>query len=194
MLYCSRKIILDTKTNQYVPNLPDNEPSRPPPPVTPTVNRDVKPVLTEQERRQIVSNYQALVDAPQINRRTGLRNLGNSCYMNSVVQALSFNTLLTNYFLSTEFKKSVNPHNKFGSGGAVVNEWFKLLYALWCGQYTQLSPYPFKYVVGSLQRAYLGTQQQDAHEFLVFLLDALHEDLNQVSRHERADPSSPACF
>jgi ubiquitin carboxyl-terminal hydrolase 8 len=142
----------------------------------------MKPMLTEQERRQIAGDYRALADTVQINRRTGLRNLGNSCYMNSIVQALSFNSFLTDYFLSTKFKKAINPNNKFGSGGMVANEWFKLLYALWCGQYSQLSPHPFKHVVGSLQRAYLGTQQQDAHEFLVFLLDALHEDLNQVSR------------
>ncbi|CAF1245962.1 unnamed protein product [Adineta ricciae] len=180
-----RKIILDTKTNQYVSNVPENDSTRLPPASSqtiPTINRDTKPVLTEQKRRQIAYDYRALTDSFQINRRTGLKNLGNSCYMNSIIQSLSFNFRFTNYFLTGEFYKDINQKNKFGSGGLVVKEWFNLVYALWCSQFSQLSPYPFKNVVGSLQRAYLGTQQQDAHEFLVFLLDSLHEDLNQATR------------
>lgn len=123
-----------------------------------------------------------MTDNLQVNRRTGLKNLGNSCYMNSIIQSLSFNLILTNYFLSADFMKDINTKNKFGSGGLVVKEWFKLNYLLWCQQYASVAPQPFKYVVGTLQNAYLGTQQQDAHEFLVFLLDALHEDLNQVRK------------
>ncbi|CAF0786761.1 unnamed protein product [Adineta steineri] len=177
-----RKIILDTKNNRYIPNLPENEPTKSAVPTLPTINRDIKPILTEQTRRQIAYDYRAITDNLQINPRTGLKNLGNSCYMNSIIQSLSFNYLLTNYFISGDFNKDVNTKNKFGSGGVVVKEWFKLLYLLCCQQYSCLIPQPFKYTVGSLQRAYLGTQQQDAHEFLVFLLDTLHEDLNQTTR------------
>lgn len=176
------KIIVDTKSNRVVPNLPENEPPKPPAPAIPSVNRDNKPILTEQNRRLIASNYRAMADSLQINRRTGLKNLGNSCYMNSIIQSLSFNFKLTNYFLSGEFQKDINEKNKFGSGGAVVREWFYLNAILWSQQYSCLVPQPFKHVVGRLQQAYLGTQQQDAHEFLVFLLDTLHEDLNQVWR------------
>ena len=178
---CSpRKIILDTKTNQYLSTMPENEANRPFTQPIPTVNRDVKPILTEQMRRQLASDYRAVSDHLQVNGRTGLKNLGNSCYMNAIIQALSFNTLLTNYFLSGDFNRDINTKNKFGSGGAVAREWFKLMYVLWSQQFSYIVPQPFKYVVGNIQRAYLGTQQQDAHEFLVFLLDSLHEDLNQV--------------
>jgi len=137
-------------------------------------------VLTEQDLRQIAQNYQAVPGHSQAGHRIGLKNLGNSCYMNSIIQSLSFIPKLANYFLSGDFSKSINRQNKFGSGGAVVNEWFKLMIMLSTRQYSYVVPYPFKYTVGKLQQAYLGTQQQDAHEFLIFLLDALHEDLNQV--------------
>lgn len=100
--------------------------------------------------------------------------------MNSIVQSLSFIPKLTNYFLTGDFFKSINPQNKFGSGGSVVREWFNLMIMLSTRQYSYVVPSPFKYTVGKLQNAYGGTQQQDAHEFLIFLLDALHEDLNQV--------------
>lgn len=147
----------------------------------PTVDRTVKPILTEVDRRQIAADYRVTTEPIQVCRRTGLKNLGNSCYMNSVIQSLSFHFDLTNYFLSGEFSRDINVNNKLGSRGAVVREWFRLNYALWSQQYSCLSPQPFKITVGNIQRVYLGSQQQDAHEFLVFLLDALHEDLNQVS-------------
>ena len=179
-------MILDTKTNQYINTVPEVESNKPllPPP---SINRDVKPLLTEQTRRQITVDYRALAGQPQAHRRTGLTNLGNSCYMNAVVQSLSYNFILTNYFLSGDFNKEINVSNKLGSRGLVVREWFRLMYALWSQQFTCVAPQPFKSVVGSLQRAYLGTQQQDAHEFLVFLLDSLHEDLNQVRRSFLSD-------
>ena len=137
-------------------------------------------MLTEQERRLIANEYHGVTSQVQSHGRTGLKNLGNSCYMNSIVQSLSFNSHLTSYFFSGNFAKHVNPKNKFGSGGMVVREWFYLNYLLWSQQYAYLVPQRFKYIVGQLQQTYLGTQQQDAHEFLIFLLDSLHEDLNQV--------------
>ena len=131
-------------------------------------------------RRQIAHDYQAIPDNSSNNRPTGLKNLGNSCYMNSVIQSLSFNFRLTNYFLNGNFNKDINVKNKLGSRGAVVKEWFNLNVLLWSQQYSYIIPQPFKYTVGRIQQMYLGTQQQDAHEFFIFLLDALHEDLNQV--------------
>ncbi|CAF3581495.1 unnamed protein product [Rotaria socialis] len=177
-----RKVIIDTKSNRYITDIPENETNKTPIHITPSVNRDTKPILTQQTRQQIAYDYRAITDNLQVNGPTGLKNLGNSCYMNSIIQSLSFNLKLTNYFLSGDFNKDINTKNKFGSGGLVVKEWFKLIYLLWCQQYSYVAPQPFKYVVGTLQKAYLGTQQQDAHEFLVFLLDALHEDLNQATR------------
>ena len=41
--------------------------------------------------------------------------------------------------------------------------------------------------MGSINDRFVGYSQQDAHEFITFLLDALHEDLNRV-KHKPQTP------
>ena len=37
----------------------------------------------------------------------GIQNIGNTCYMNSILQCLRNNLDLSNYFLSKQFKENV---------------------------------------------------------------------------------------
>lgn len=117
--------------------------------------------------KQIEEDYHAISNpSHQAGNLCGLKNLGGTCYMNSVLRSLSLTSLLTNYFFS----------NKSILEGIIVNEYLNLLYLLSCGKYDVLTPAPFKQVIGHIQKVYLGDQQQDAHEFLIFLL----EELNRV--------------
>jgi ubiquitin C-terminal hydrolase len=100
--------------------------------------------------------------------------------MNSVLQSLSFTSLLTNYVLSDEYAKNMNLNNLSVPQGIVANEYLNLIFLLRCGQYSNLTPAPFKQIIGHVQHSYLGNHQQDAHEFLIFLLDYLHGDQNNV--------------
>lgn len=45
---------------------------------------------------------------------------------------------------------------------------------------TAFSPRQFKSTIGRFNSAFSGYQQQDSQEFLAFLLDGLHEDLNRI--------------
>lgn len=51
----------------------------------------------------------------------------------------------------------------------------------------KLISYNLKSVVGQFNESFQGNDQQDSQEFLAFLLDALHEDLN-LSRIKGAKP------
>jgi ubiquitin C-terminal hydrolase len=45
-----------------------------------------------------------------------------------------------------------------------------------------VSPSPFKNTIGRFAPRFLGYAQQDAQEFLRYLLQGLHEDVNRVQR------------
>ena len=110
----------------------------------------------------------------------GLNNLGNTCYMNTGLQCLSNCELLTKYFLEDYYKEFVNKENPIGSQGEIVEKYSQLIHHLWYGNNDCVSPIQFKVAFGKNYNAFADFRQQDSQEFISYLLDALHEDLNKV--------------
>ncbi|XP_022701799.1 uncharacterized protein LOC111267675 [Varroa jacobsoni] len=125
-----------------------------------------------------------------IDRTTGLRNLGNSCYMNSVLQALAHSTEFARYFVSRQHENHLNVNNKRGSGGKLPGLFSQLLSQLWSQNDTREALGQFRSLMGSLYPMYSTYDQQDSHEFLVNLLDRLHEDLNSAEKRNRPNSLS----
>lgn len=112
--------------------------------------------------------------------RTGLKNLGNTCFMNSPIQCLSHCEDLTKYFLLQKFKEEINKKTKYGSGGSIATAYYSLIKEIWTGNLDYLSPWDFREIFVSFVRQFAGFIQHDSHEMLTFMLDTLHEDLNRI--------------
>jgi ubiquitin carboxyl-terminal hydrolase 4/11/15 len=122
-----------------------------------------------------------LTDNPRSKKGlVGLQNIGNTCFMNTALQCISNCYELTKYFLNDYYKKDINTDNPIGSGGLLVRSYAALLNNLWYGDSSVFSPWNFKKAISNFQSMFSGYQQHDTQEFLTYVLDGLHEDLNRV--------------
>ncbi|KAG0160963.1 hypothetical protein PDIDSM_8495 [Penicillium digitatum] len=112
----------------------------------------------------------------------GLQNLGNTCYMNSALQCVRSIEELSYYFLSGMYKPELNPTNVLGCGGTIAKQWANLLQELYKSdpQPRSVNPYRFRSAAGRQREDFAGYEQHDSQEFVMFLLDALSEDLSRI--------------
>jgi len=109
---------------------------------------------------------------------TGLKNLGNSCYINSILQCVFNAPQLAHYFVSRKFDEDLNKYSE--TEGHVALKFSDVLTNLSKSQNKSISPSDFKHVVGQFKKEFAGRKQQDAHEFLSKLLEWLHNETNRV--------------
>uniref|UniRef100_A0A4W4G3L2 Ubiquitin carboxyl-terminal hydrolase 2 n=1 Tax=Electrophorus electricus TaxID=8005 RepID=A0A4W4G3L2_ELEEL len=114
----------------------------------------------------------------------GLRNLGNTCFMNSILQCLSNTHDLRDYCLRNTHRIDLN--NNCRAKAALMEEFAKLTQTLWTTASNEaVSPSDFKTQVQKYAPRFMGYNQQDAQEFLRFLLDGLHNEVNRGSLRAR---------
>jgi len=110
---------------------------------------------------------------------SGLRNIGNTCFMNSVIQCLSNTKQLTNYLLKDDHVREINTSNS-SMKGSLIKAFATVIKSLWKGGGRVVDPSSLKGAVNRFAPRFSGYNQEDSQEFLRYLLEGLHEDVNRV--------------
>ena len=132
--------------------------------------KEEKDKLDQLEKEKKKAN-QKIVHPPY-----GIPNFGNTCYFNSVNQIILNLPIMQKLFSDKNIKYMINKENKFGYKGKLISA-FIPLYELYLYQIEDNVNY-LKSLVGKFNETFNNREQQDAHEYLNFILEGLHEELN----------------
>ncbi|XP_027434966.1 ubiquitin carboxyl-terminal hydrolase 2 isoform X1 [Zalophus californianus] len=170
-------------------------PSRVPEVLSPTYRPSGRYSLWEKSKGQAPgSSHSSSPGRETMNSKSaqglaGLRNLGNTCFMNSILQCLSNTRELRDYCLQRLYMRDLG--HSSNAHTALVEEFAKLIQTIWTSSPNDVvSPSEFKTQIQRYAPRFVGYNQQDAQEFLRFLLDGLHNEVNRVTVRPKSNPEN----
>ncbi|TSK87591.1 Ubiquitin carboxyl-terminal hydrolase 22 [Bagarius yarrelli] len=133
-------------------------------------DKDIELIAKEEQRK-----------AWKLQGLRGLINLGNTCFMNCIVQALTHTPLLRDFFLSDRHKCEMQANS------CLVCEMSQLFQEFYSGHRSPHIPFRLLHLVWTHARHLAGYEQQDAHEFLIAALDVLHRHCKDDDNGKKAN-------
>uniref|UniRef100_A0A8C1NLB3 ubiquitinyl hydrolase 1 n=1 Tax=Cyprinus carpio TaxID=7962 RepID=A0A8C1NLB3_CYPCA len=100
----------------------------------------------------------------------GLHNLGNTCFLNSTVQCLTYTPPLANYLLSKEHSRSCHQ-----SGFCMICVMQNHIIQAFANTGNSIKPVSFIRDLKKIARHFRFGSQEDAHEFLRYTIDAMQK-------------------
>lgn len=133
--------------------------------------------------------------------KSRMRNMGNTCYMNSILQCLNHTPLFREYIINNMYvsdlkdniinefvrqskKEDVNfDHNMVEESDVkkifkttIIYQYHRILKIMW-EKNCLVTPASFRRLIGKKNEMFAGYMQHDSQEFLIFILDQIHEEL-----------------
>jgi len=147
--------------------------------------------LLEEDRESVCELLGDVSDSNSCPGVCGLRNLGNTCFMNAGLQCLINTSSLLNFFLCHSVEEQFAGEHSVH----LTAQFSAFLLKMWSGHFSTLRPTEFKHTLSLYHPQFKDYRQHDCQEFLALLLDTLHEQLcefvQKVETCERlTEPSS----
>lgn len=134
---------------------------------------------TEEERQLLSTRTKKVcISAETTIGLRGLINLGSTCYMNCIVQALMHTPLLRDYFLTEHH------YCKWVQGACLVCAVSKLFQEFYNGDKAPLALHDLLHLTWTQAPHLCGFKQHDAHEFFMAALDLLHKHYSESMPHQ----------
>lgn len=119
---------------------------------------------------------------------TGIQNHGNTCFMNATIQCLANTEPLAQYLVTNRYQADIRRCVSRGSSlrpgarGELTESFSTVVKALWTRCMSSEISSDFRSTVSRHGAQYRGYMQHDAQEFLLWLLDRIHEDVNIATK------------